>query len=159
MSDSLAVHGFVATRPRHLVTEEGLPITSFRLVTTRRRFNRQTSTWESVDTNWYTVSAFRQLARNIASCVTKGDPVIVSGRLSVREWEGERSGVTVEIEADAVGHDLGWGNSAFSRTIERVSDRTPSGTADESGGAASAEADTESPPTSTEAQDAATPVA
>ena len=128
MSDSLAVHGFVATRPRHLVTEDGLPITSFRLVTTRRRFNRQTSAWESVDTNWYTVSAFRQLARNVASCVTKGDPVIVSGRLSVREWEGERSGVTVEIEADAVGHDLGWGNSSFSRTVERGSAGTaPSG--------------------------------
>lgn len=119
MNDSLAVHGFVATKPRHLVTNEGLPITSFRLVTTRRRYNRQTSTWESADTNWYTVSAFRQLARNIVGCVSKGDPVIVSGRLSVREWEGERSGVTVEIEADSVGHDLVWGSSAFVRTVER----------------------------------------
>ena len=141
MSDSLAVHGFVATQPRHLVTDEGLPITSFRLVTTRRRFNRQTSAWESVDTNWYTVSAFRQLARNIAGCVTKGDPVIVSGRLSVREWEGERSGVTVEIEADAVGHDLGWGSSTFARSIERASTRTAPAEHTEDGAADTRDAD------------------
>jgi single-strand DNA-binding protein len=163
MSDSLAVHGFVATRPRHLVTEDGLPITSFRLVTTRRRFNRQTSAWESVDTNWYTVSAFRQLARNVASCVTKGDPVIVSGRLSVREWEGERSGVTVEIEADAVGHDLGWGNSSFSRTVERGSAGTAPGenadTETTGGGSQATGAGTEPAGIGTDAQDAAIPVA
>ncbi|MFF1632865.1 single-stranded DNA-binding protein [Leifsonia sp. NPDC058248] len=70
------------------------------------------------DTNWFTVTAFRQLAINVAACVSKGDPVMVSGRLSVREWENEdRSGIVVEIDADSVGHDLGWGSSAFTRTI------------------------------------------
>ncbi len=126
MNDSLSVHGFVATEPRHLVTDEGLPITSFRLVTTRRRFNRQTSAWENGDTNWYTVSAFRQLAVNVAACVTKGQPVLVSGRLSLREWEGERAGMTAEIEADAVGHDLGWGSATFTRSVERTPLRTES---------------------------------
>ncbi|MEO7018321.1 MAG: single-stranded DNA-binding protein [Leifsonia sp.] len=120
MNDSLSVRGFVATVPNHVVTAEGLPITTFRLATTRRRFNRETKAWENGSTNWFTVSAYRQLAANVASCVTKGDPVIVSGRLSVREWENdERSGITVEIDADAIGHDLAWGSAAFSRTIKR----------------------------------------
>lgn len=118
MNDSLATRGFVATAPNHLVTAEGLPITTFRLAASRRRFNRQTQAWENTGTNWYTVTAFRQLALNVASCVSKGDPVIVSGRLSVREWENDdRSGIVVEIDADAVGHDLGWGSASFARTI------------------------------------------
>jgi single-strand DNA-binding protein len=120
MNDSLSTRGFVATTPNHLVTSEGLPITTFRLATTRRKFNRSTKSWENGDTNWFTVTAFRQLAINVAACISKGDPVMVSGRLSVREWENEdRSGIVVEIDADSVGHDLGWGSSAFTRTIRQ----------------------------------------
>jgi single-strand DNA-binding protein len=122
MNDSLSTRGFVATTPNHLVTGEGLPITTFRLATTRRKFNRSTKSWENGDTNWFTVTAFRQLAINVAACISKGDPVMVSGRLSVREWENEeRSGIVVEIDADSVGHDLGWGSSAFTRTIRQSS--------------------------------------
>jgi single-strand DNA-binding protein len=129
MTDSLSIRGFVATVPNHLTTDEGLPITTFRLASTRRRFNRETKAWENGPTNWFTVSAYRQLASNVAGCVAKGDPVLVTGRLSVREWEnGERSGIVVEIDADAIGHDLAWGSSVFSRTIKR-----PTGEGDEEG--------------------------
>ncbi|AGW41609.1 single-strand DNA-binding protein [Leifsonia xyli subsp. cynodontis DSM 46306] len=121
MTDNLAVRGLVATEPRHLTTEGGIPITSFRLVITRRRFNRKTSSWEDGESNWFTVSAFRRLAVSAAECVAKGDPVVVSGRLSIREWMGEKRGVTAEIEADAIGHDLAWGRSMFSRTVMEVS--------------------------------------
>ena len=117
MSDTVAVRGFVATEPRHLVTEGGLPITSFRLVTTRRRYNRQASAWEDGGNNWYTVSAFRRLALSAADCITKGDPVLVAGRLCLREWAGEKQGVTVEIEAESIGHDLSWGRSQFTKAV------------------------------------------
>lgn len=115
MSDTVAVRGFVASQPRHLVTEGGLPITSFRLVTTRRRYNRQEASWEDAESNWYTVSSFRRLALSAADCIAKGDPVLVSGRLCLREWTGDKPGMTVEIEADSIGHDLTWGRSAFTR--------------------------------------------
>jgi single-strand DNA-binding protein len=139
MNDSLSTRGFVATTPNHLVTGEGLPITTFRLATTRRRFNRSTKSWENGDTNWFTVTAFRQLAINVAACISKGDPVMVSGRLSVREWENEeRSGIVVEIDADSVGHDLGWGSSAFTRTIRQSSGEESSG-GESSGGESSGE--------------------
>ncbi|MFF1635923.1 hypothetical protein [Leifsonia sp. NPDC058248] len=49
MNDSLSTRGFVATTPNHLVTSEGLPITTFRLATTRRKFNRTTKSWENGD--------------------------------------------------------------------------------------------------------------
>ena len=118
MTDTITLIGFVATAPKHLITGEGLPITSFRLASTQRRFDRAQGRWGDGDTNWYTVTAFRQLAINIVSSVTKGDRVVVTGRLRIRAWEvGDRSGTNVDVEADAVGHDLSWGTTAFTRTI------------------------------------------
>jgi len=119
MSDSITLTGFVATAPRHLVTGEGLPITSFRLASNQRRFDRAHDKWVDGDTNWYTVTAFRQLALNSAGSIAKGDRVIVAGRIRIREWEnGERAGTTVDIEADTIGHDLLWGTASFTRSIK-----------------------------------------
>jgi single-strand DNA-binding protein len=95
-----------------------LPITSFRLASSKRRFDRTKKTWVDGETNWFTINSFRQLAINSASSISKGDRIVVSGRLKVRDWDnGERSGTSVEIEADCLGHDLVWGTSEFSRTV------------------------------------------
>jgi single-strand DNA-binding protein len=107
---NITVSGLVATTPRHLITQEGLPITSFRLA-------EHDHTDPNATTNWYTVSAFRQLAINTASSVSKGDRVVVSGLMKIRDWDnGERTGTSVEIEATALGHDLEWGTTEFTRT-------------------------------------------
>jgi single-strand DNA-binding protein len=130
MTDTLLVTGLVATTPRHLTTSEGLAITSFRLASSQRRYDRATSRWVDGETNWYTVSAFRTLASNAAGSISKGDRVIVSGRLRIRDWENtDRSGTTVELEADALGHDLTWGTSVYTRTTsvpeQSTSDAAP----------------------------------
>jgi single-strand DNA-binding protein len=118
MSDTITVTGLVATAPRHILTSEGLSITSFRLASTQRRFDRSQERWVDADTNWYTITSFRQLALNSSVSVEKGQRVLVAGRLKIREWDnGERVGTTIEIEADAIGHDLSWGNSKFTRTM------------------------------------------
>lgn len=118
MSELIAVTGLVATTPRHLVTQDGLPITSFRLASSQRRFDRAQNKWVEGETNWYTVSSFRQLAINSSTSVSKGDRVAVIGKLHVRDWDnGERAGTSVEVEADAIGHDLNWGSSSFTRTV------------------------------------------
>jgi single-strand DNA-binding protein len=118
MPDAITLTGLVATTPRHLVTSEGLPITSFRLASTQRRFDRSQEKWIDGETNWYTVTAFRQLALNSNASLEKGQRVLVTGRLKIRDWEnGERTGTTIEIEADAVGHDLSWGTAAFTRSV------------------------------------------
>ena len=118
MSETITVSGLVATTPRHLVTQDGLPITSFRLASSQRRFDRAQNRWIDGDTNWYTVTAFRQLAINTAGSISKGDRILVGGKLRVRDWDnGERAGTSVEIEADSIGHDLTWGSSVFTRTV------------------------------------------
>jgi single-strand DNA-binding protein len=52
MTDTLTLIGLVATIPRHLVTSEGLAITSFRLASTQRRFDRTKNQWVDGETNW-----------------------------------------------------------------------------------------------------------
>jgi single-strand DNA-binding protein len=161
MTDAITVTGLVATTPRHLVTSEGLPITSFRLASTQRRYDRGAQKWIDGETNWYTVTAFRQLAMNAVGSVNKGQRVVVSGKLRVRDWEsGDRAGTTVEIDADALGHDLAWGTSVFTRSVSSTvandadlpSDRAavlegdgsePSGESGESAGSPASPADSD----------------
>lgn len=118
MTDTLTITGLVATTPRHLITTEGLAVTSFRLASNLRKFDRQKNSWVDAGTNWYTVSAYRQLALNVVTSVNKGDRVLVTGRLRIREWgDGDRTGLNIDLDADALGHDLGWGTASFSRSI------------------------------------------
>ena len=127
MSDTISVTGLVATTPRHITTSEGLAITSFRLASSQRRYDRTQQRWIDADTNWYTVSCFRGLASNAAGSVVKGDRIMVSGRLKIRDWENtDRSGTTVEIEADNLGHDLFWGTSTFTRNLTSGADESGS---------------------------------
>jgi len=118
MSDTITITGLIATTPRHVVTSEGLPITSFRLASSQRRFDKATSAWVDASTNWYTVTAFRQLAINAVPSLSKGDRIVVAGRLRVRDWQtDDRTGTNVEIEAETLGHDLFWGTAVFTRLV------------------------------------------
>lgn len=119
MASVISVSGLVATTPRHINTQEGLDITSFRLAESRMKFNKQTGKEEYQFTNWYTITAFDQLAINALESLHKGHRVSVVGLLNIRDWDnGERSGTSVEVEAHAIGHDLNYGTSDFSRYTE-----------------------------------------
>jgi single-strand DNA-binding protein len=117
----IVVTGLVATTPRHLVTADGLPITSFRLASAVSKFDRTLAKYVESETNWFTITSYRGLAVNAAGSVGKGDRVIVSGVLRVRDWDnGERAGTSVEIDASSIGHDLTWGTSTFTRTVHKA---------------------------------------
>ena len=118
MTDVITLTGIIGTVPRNSKTPEGLHITSFRLASTQRRFDRGQQKWVDAETNWFSINAFRQIAANAATSLNKGDRVIVTGRVRVRPWEKDgRTGTSVEVDADALGHDLFWGTSSFVRTI------------------------------------------
>jgi len=125
MTDQLTLTGLIATTPRHIVTSEGLAITSFRLASQQRRFDKSAQTWADADTNWYTITAFRELAINSAQSLKKGDRVVTVGRLKVKDWSNDdRSGTSVEVEADSMGHDLHWGTSEYHRVARADSPET-----------------------------------
>ncbi len=119
MTETTTVTGLVASAPRHVRTSEGLDIASFSLASARRQFDYASESWVVADTNWYTVTALRELARNVGECVMKGQNVIVIGRVTAREGrpESERSD-TQDLAAETVGHDLRWGIATYSRRVD-----------------------------------------
>lgn len=114
MSDHITVIGNIATEPERRQTSTGVCVMSFRLASTQRHRDDRTGQWVDGSTNWYTVSAFRQLAEHALESLQKGQRVIVTGKLRLRSWEtSAKKGLDVEIDADGLGHDLRWGTSTF----------------------------------------------
>jgi single-strand DNA-binding protein len=117
MNDTLVtLVGNAATGVDYRETGEGVPVGRFRLAVTARRWDRQRGSWTDGHTSFYTVWTWRTLAVNTSASVSVGEPLIVQGKLRVREEEraGQRR-VSVEVDALAVGHDLSRGTSAFRR--------------------------------------------
>ncbi|MFF4340225.1 single-stranded DNA-binding protein [Kitasatospora sp. NPDC001540] len=118
--------GNAASSVTYRETPGGVSVANFRLAARERRYDRERGDWADGETTWVTVVAWRRLAVNVVSSVNKGDPLLVSGRLRVREWEQEGNRrVEVEIDARAVGHDLARGTSAFRRGLETKSAPPP----------------------------------
>ncbi|WP_405390795.1 single-stranded DNA-binding protein [Streptomyces sp. NBC_01102] len=90
----------------------------FRMAVTPRRWDREKQIWADGRTSFYTVWAWRTLAANLSGSVAVGEPLVVHGRLKVREEERDGTWKTsVDIEAVAVGHDLTRGTAAFRRVV------------------------------------------
>jgi single-strand DNA-binding protein len=86
---------------------------------TSRFRDRETGEWRDGNTSFANVNCWRKLANNVVSSLRKGQAIVVMGRLQVREFddrEGRRR-IAVDIEADAIGHDLYRGIAHFQRTF------------------------------------------
>ncbi|MFT3968869.1 MAG: single-stranded DNA-binding protein [Micropruina sp.] len=99
---------------------------AFRLACTPR-FVRN-GTWRDGETTWLNINCRnRQLSLNVQASIGKGDPVIVTGRLSTWSWTNSETGEVREklvLEAIAVGHDLTRGTTSF-RRLERTAPQPP----------------------------------
>lgn len=137
MSDTITITGNVATDPELKRTPNGVTIATFRVASGQRRYDRNSGTWVDTGTNWYSVSAFRGLADHAYKSLRKGDRVLLTGRLRVRTWETDtKRGMTVEIDAEAIGHDLLWGTTTFVKDArDAAADRAESGWAGDTGDA------------------------
>lgn len=78
---------------------------------------RETGQWVDGNSLRVRVNCWRALASNVNASVTRGDPLIVTGRLFTRDWEDEngQKRVQYELDAAAIGHDLSRGRAVFER--------------------------------------------
>jgi single-strand DNA-binding protein len=114
----VSMTGYVATQPRWRGMGTPSPNVTMRVAWTPRRLDRSTGEWADGHTSYVSVFCWRKLAENVATCLRKGDPVMVKGRLTVRDYT-DKDGVprtAVEVDASSVGHDLSRGVAQFQRT-------------------------------------------
>jgi len=113
---TMTVTGWVATDPRHVVGPTGTRLTSFRLASTSRYFDRDKGEWVDGNTEWFTVRTFRSAAITVMNSIEKGQPVVVQGRLRTHQWEADAGPRTdLLLDASGVGHDLTKGVAVFTR--------------------------------------------
>jgi single-strand DNA-binding protein len=114
----ITVVGFVAQDPHFEVLSSGTSLMQVRIGSTPRRYDREIGQWRDEDPMFLTVSCWRTLADNLQACeLQRGDPVIVTGKLRIREYtkDGQRR-FSAQIEATTVGHDLSRGIARFQRS-------------------------------------------
>lgn len=115
----LNISGFVGTEIETRVLGDGVSVATFRVASTPRRWNSRDRSWNDAETNWYTVNCWRQLGRNCADSLRKGDAVALYGKLTTQVWtapDGTIKQVMV-VDAAVIGHDLNRGRSTFERTV------------------------------------------
>jgi single-strand DNA-binding protein len=119
MNDTyLTIVGNVVSDPRLRMTKSGVPVTSFRIASTSRRFDRETGEWKDNERLFVTVTCWRGMAENVARSLRKGQPVVATGRYYCHEYvKDEISRASYELEAVAVGHDLARGVTSFTKMI------------------------------------------
>ena len=108
-NNELRIRGNVATNPTQVTVANGLKITTFRLGSNTRRFDKATNEYVTAESLFITVNCWRQLGDNVFASLHRGDFVDVRGRLRQRDYD-DKDGkkVTVfELEAYTVAPDLG----------------------------------------------------
>lgn len=114
----VTIRGRLVADPTARTTRTGAPMTTFRIASSvRRPVQGQPGAWEDAGTTFYDVVTYKALAANAGVSLRKGHPVSVHGRQHVNSWQKDDGSTwwAVEVVADAVGHDLSYGTTAFSR--------------------------------------------
>ena len=110
--------GNLVADPELRYTPSGAAVANFRVASTPRRFDSQSNQWVDGEALSLACNIWRQAAENVANSLTKGDRVIVQGRLRQRSYdtrEGEKRTV-YEIEVDEVGPSLRYATSQVTKT-------------------------------------------
>ncbi|MDO4241482.1 MAG: single-stranded DNA-binding protein [Microbacteriaceae bacterium] len=129
MSTKITVIGTIGNEPKEIVFNDGNSRCQFRVVSNDRYYDAKSQTWEDGAASWFSVNVYRTLGANAMQSLSKGQRVVVHGRLRVRDWTGkDGSGHTVaEIEAESVGADLMFGTAVFTKNSQNSADGSTAG--------------------------------
>ncbi len=103
---NITLAGNLVDSPNLRFTANQTPVCKLRLASTERQL--KDGKWVDGDTTFIDVVAWRSLAENVNSSLTKGQRVVVVGKLRQRSYE-KNDGTTMnvyEIEADEVSPSL-----------------------------------------------------
>ena len=110
--------GYVANQPEFRTVSNGIPLLTMRVAWTNRHRDAVTGEWVDGNTSFVRVNCWRKLAENLSTCLRKGDPVLIRGRLDIRPFTGKdgQRRTSTEVDAYSLGHDLTRGVAGFRRS-------------------------------------------
>lgn len=130
MNDSTTIIiGNLVRDPELGFTNSGTSFAKFGVAVNRRTKN-DAGEWVDGEPSFFNITCWQSLADHVAESVTKGQRVIVCGRLEQRSWEndqGEKRSA-IEVVADEVGPSLRWATAEVKRA-ERSGPSEPAGRA------------------------------
>lgn len=126
MATTITVIGNLVKDPEKKDLGSGKVLAKLRVASTER-FQDSDGTWKDGDTAFYDVVCWRTLAENVSSNLSKGNKVIVHGKLKYREFDRKdgTKGNAFEIDATDVGQSLSIKSGTFNKT-SNVSNSTVS---------------------------------
>ncbi|HSZ41577.1 MAG TPA: single-stranded DNA-binding protein [Trebonia sp.] len=125
--------GFVARDPElHITKKTKTAVVKVRVGSSSRYLNRGTGEWVEGEVSYFDVTCWRHLAMNVKASLHKGDKVTLQGKFRASTWTDSenRPRVSIEIIADAVGHNLVAGWTIYNRAAtnpSRVQEELESG--------------------------------
>jgi single-strand DNA-binding protein len=111
---SVSFAGNLTDDPELRHTESGIARAMFRVAVSGRR---------EQEASFFTVIVWRDQAEHAAESLSRGNRVVVVGRLQQRTWTAEDGGArsTVEVVAEELGPSLRWATATPTRTTTRQS--------------------------------------
>ena len=100
--NKITIIGFLGRDPEMRYTSSGTPVTDFTVATTRTYTDSSGERRE--ETDWFRVSAWRQLAEQCNQYLAKGRLVYVEGRLHVRQYEANDG--STRFSSDVMANDV-----------------------------------------------------
>jgi len=94
--------GNLGRDPEMTYTETGTPVTRFSLAV--NRFSRSQGGERQTETEWFNITAWRQLAETCSQYLKKGQKVYIEGRLQIRRYN-DRNGVE-RTAVDVIANDM-----------------------------------------------------
>lgn len=114
---NITVVGNVVSDPELRYTSNGTPVASFRIVSNTRRYDQATNTWVDGTSTFLSCSAWRNLGQNVASSITKGMRVIVTGVFRDASYTDNQGNnrTAYEILVDDIGPSLRYATAEVTR--------------------------------------------
>ena len=114
---NITVIGNLTDDPELKFTPSGAAVANFTVASTPRTFDKQTNEWKDGDALFLRCAAWRQMAENVAESLQKGQRVMVTGSLKIRNFERQdgSKGTSVEINVEEVGPSLKWATAKVTK--------------------------------------------
>jgi single-strand DNA-binding protein len=113
----ITVVGNLTADPELRYTQNGKAVANFTIASTPRTFDRQANEWKDGDALFLRSSVWGEFAEHVSGSLTKGNRVIVQGRLRQRSYK-DREGnqrTSIELEVDEIGPSLRYATAAVTR--------------------------------------------